>query len=401
MEIGKILGTIFKIVVTIIGLFLAIFIFLQLFIAIACEIHIQLREDIPEFGGDYYVSVSKKNDNNYYTVAYYRNEIYNETVNYDNLALVIGENIVVDISKEDVNNNAVIRCRLLEEGKASIVNEKEASEEELNAQTTAKLERKGIWGKNDDGSKVDANPQINEAIVNYHLITNIITFLKNNIIFKWIIRLLYAIFGFSIVFTIIKIIVTKQRVSVVFMGGTSSGKTTIIKKLRNPNLTKKELLDDAVPTVTSNIIKEEPFLLNGKKVTPAYIDNAGNSIGEMIDELLDYGEIWFSQKVVVYVFAGTEMNVGEFIDCKTFYSELGKAFATMKILNSKSVNRKMKKILFINKVDLLEDAKNVEEKLKEKYSVFEELCQEVDIVVSGSGLEGYGLGKLRDELTTI
>ena len=132
------------------------------------------------------------------------------------------------------------------------------------------------------------------------------------------------------------------------------------------------------------------------------MDNPGNRSENMLDELENNGMVWFSKKVLVYVLSGTEDFYGDFLNKSQIIQECAAAHIFMRVITkSKFIERPSKVVLFVNKIDLLEsDDKQAQANrlISRCYERFEELCKCADVVIYGSGLTGYGLEKLKEEI---
>lgn len=350
--------------------------------------------------GDYYISFNKDEDGNVTTRVFYEQDIYNESIDLTNLELytdVSKYNYCID--KDDIYDDKKIRKMLLQEGLAQIIDENMASEEEISYQTKAVRKENGIWNTGEENKKVMS---LHTAFY------KLILFFNSNFgkILRWTI---FTGIGISTIYSIIKKIISRRKIDVVLMGGKSSGKTTVLKRIEKPNITEGKLLADATSTKAEQIVKCDRIAYKNKDIYPYLFDNQGDKYGEMIDAINKSGIKKSEKKVIVYVISFTPMAYSSDFDYKLANSQISKAAVLVKSFKtSRSLKRVNKIIIFFNKCDLLygseaEFLKN-KSKIINKYNEttdFQEIEDYADAIIYGSALKGWGIEDLKDEILSI
>ena len=224
--------------------------------------------------GYYYISF-EKGDENIISNIYYKQHIYNEPIDLSNLMLYAEENTSYCLDrKSNIYNDETIRIFLLENGLAELKNIDKALESEIKAQEKAVKKKTGIWEINS-----------NTKVVTLHSIFNVIfNFLnsKLGIILKWIITLVGVGTICTFLLKVIIRILSFRNIDTIFMGGISSGKTTMIRKFEDPDATEGKLLAEITSTKSRKKIKGNRIPVGKKDIYPRLYDNPGNNFGNMI-----------------------------------------------------------------------------------------------------------------------
>lgn len=349
--------------------------------------------------GDYYIFFDQNEDNSIFATVYYQQEIYSEPVDLNNLYLYADATRHYSLKKEDIYSDSQIRKMLLERGLAKIVDESIASKEEISYQTKAIKNEVGIWD----------NTKNNQSYISLHYIYyKINCFLISNlgVILKWIV---FTGISISTIYFAIRKWISRRRIDTIFMGGVSSGKTTVLKRIEKPSITEGKLLAETTTTKTGQIVKCDRIAYKNKDIYPYLFDNQGDSYGEMIDAINKFGIKKSDKKVIVYVITFTKENSQSFFDYELVNSQISKAAVLVKSFKTSRSLKKVKKIIiFFNKCDLLYDSES--EFLKNKYNIenkykksidYQELYDYADAFIFGSALIGWGIDEVKDEILSI
>lgn len=349
--------------------------------------------------GNYYISFDQDDNEPVTAKVYYEQIIYNEAVDLSNLELYVKQNIGYKIKKSDLYSDDQIRKMLLKQGLAKIIDENVATKEEISYQTKAIKKENGIWNISEK----------NNGSWNLHLLYNKITlFFISNIgkILHWMI---FTGIGVSTIYFILKKIISKRKIDAILMGGISSGKTTILKRIEKPNITEGKLLAGATTTKAQQIVKCDRIAYKNKDIYPYLFDNQGDRYGEMIDAINKFGIKKSSKKVMVYVISFTKANSSATFDYGIANSQISKAAVLVKSFKTSTSLKKVGRIIiFFNKCDLLYKSeaeflgnkKDIENKYKETTD-YQEIIEYSDAIIFGSALKGWGLEELKDEILKI
>lgn len=349
--------------------------------------------------GEYYISFYQDEDDNVIASVCYEQLIYKEPIDLSNLNLYVKSTRSYVINKDDIYDDSQIRKMLLEKGLAKIIDENIATKEEISYQTNAIKNEAGVW---DIAEK-------NKSFITLHSIYNkIISFLKSNLglIMKWII---FTGVGVSTLFLLLKKWILSRKIDTIFMGGISSGKTTVLKRIEKPNITEGKLSAEATTTKTGQIVKCDRIAYKNKDIYPYLFDNQGDNYGEMIDAINKFGIKKSDKKVMVYVISFTKENAPSDFDYRLANSQISKAAVLVKSFKTSRSLKKVKKIIvFFNKCDLLYDnesefLKNIKsiEALYKKTTDYQEIYDYADKIIFGSALKGWGIDEVKDEILSI
>lgn len=372
--------------------------FISLFLIINSQCFVQLILGNYPVAGDYYICLYQSNDKQSINVKeYYQQNIYDGPINLENLYVWnnrIGFGLYVP--KDIIYNDKSIRLFLLSNGYATIVNEDDASVEELNAQKKAIASRSGYW-ENDNSQK--SLTKTNKSFKMSFLLSlkKIMSFIESSLfsIFKWIV---VSVIGLGAILGAIWKFLASRRIDTILMGDPNSGKTTIAYRWKNPSISVAKL-KIITSTKEREEIKLERIPYGKKDIYPRIIDSPGRSIGEMFDEI----NKWSEHKVILFVLAYNK-------DKYELERRVSKAMTQLKIIKtSKLYYEKVEKIiLFINKADDYiadeEEFLNHEEEFKHIISStkdYSDLQEQIDVIVCGSALQGWNIEELKREITKI
>lgn len=349
--------------------------------------------------GNYYISFHQDEDDNVTASVYYEQGIYNEPIDLSNLNLYVKSNRGYFINKDDIYDDSQIRKMLLEQGLAKIIDENIATKKEISYQKNAKKNEVGIW----------EIAEKNKSFITLHSIYNKLkSFIRSNLgrIIKWII---FTGIGASTLFLLFKKWISRRRIDTILMGGISSGKTTVLKRIEKPSITEGKLLTEVTTTKSGQIIKCDRIAYKNKDIYPYLFDNQGDNYGEMIDAINKFGLKKSDKKVMVYVISFTQKNSSSDFDYKLANSQISKAAVLIKSFKTSRSLKKVKKIIvFFNKCDLLYDneteflknKKNIEA-LYKKTTDYQEIDDYADTIIYGSALKGWGIDDVKDEILGI
>lgn len=349
--------------------------------------------------GNYYMSFTK-NEEEILTNVYYKQSIYSEEVDLSNLLLYVEDGAEYCIeNREDIYDDDRIRIILLKNGLAELENVNIATADEIESQDGAIKNQNGVWIAN------------KSSRITLHRVFNVIFTFLDSSLGKILIWLVFAVGSGSAILLIVKKILMHRKIGTIFMGGTSSGKTTIIRRFEDPNITEGKLLAEATSTKSHKITKGSRIPCGNKDIYPLLYDNPGNELGKMIDELKKYSLIKSDKRVVVYVISFTKENKRVNQDQEYINKEIIRAATIIQILKtSKAIKRANKIIVFFNKCDLiykaevdyLEDENN--NKIRNMYKDEDSLRlirQYADCVLYGSAIKGWGISDLVENIKNL
>lgn len=352
-------------------------------------------------GGKDYISFDVNDQNKIISTVYYRQERYEGELDLENLELFIVPNYGYLISKEDNYSTEKIREYLLVNGHAKIVDEKKARIEELEFQNQAVEKEIGIWRTGDSDYSIPSF---------FILYAKIIDFLFSKV-GEISLYFFASVVGIGTIADIMKKIISKRKIDVTFMGGKSSGKTTLVKRLCSPNISEGELLTDATPTKGEEKKRGNRIPYKNKDIYTDLYDSPGDSYGGMLDAINEFGIRKSENKVVVYVISFTQLNSKEqnkdaFFEWDLVNSQISKAAALITtIKTSKSIKHVNKVIVFFNKCDLLYSNEasfvNNYSNIKDTYKHakdFKELEKNADVLIFGSALKSWKFKELMNEI---
>ncbi len=357
-------------------------------------------------GGKYYLRFS--NAEGFAKVAtYYKREFYNEEMDFSNLKLYVNSDDEYEYrvdGKDDIFDDKKIRIMLLKNGLAELVNVNDATENEVMAQNYAIKIENGIWNTKSKGK-----------ITIHSVWYNILQYTNSNlgIIIIWFVVSVIGIGTIGgFVIAIWKKIISHMQVDIIPMGEVSSGKTTIIKRFVNPDITPGQLLADNSNTKISDRNAGEKIPCGKIFIKPVLYDNRGVDLGKMIDSLNKFGMKKSDKRVVIYAISFTEANnIYDIVEDDTYkIREMTKATTMLKILkDSSSIKRPLKVITFFNKCDLLYNSEqefidDVEhKKVRDKYSDEDLLSISLnsDFVLYGSAVMGWGICDLKKNIANL
>lgn len=127
------------------------------------------------------------------------------------------------------------------------------------------------------------------------------------------------------------------------MGGISSGKTTVLKRIKKPSITEGKLLTEVTTTKSGQIIKCDRIAYKNKNIYPYLFDNQGDNYGEMIDAINKFGLKKSDKKVMVYVISFTQKNSSSDFVYKLANSQISKAAVLIKSFKTSRSLKKVKK----------------------------------------------------------
>ncbi len=349
--------------------------------------------------GKYYICFTK-DEEDILSNVYYKQIIYDEKINLSNLILYVkeGEEYCIE-NKKDIFDDDKIRISLLENGLAELIDVDIATLEEVKAQTEAIKKQNGAWKESNSNN------------MSFHKIFNTIFQFFDGYLGKVLICIICILPIGGFILFIIKKIISFIRIDAIFMGGTSSGKSTIFERLKNPNITEGRLLAESTSTKSRNIAKGIRVPYGNRDIYLRLYDNPGNELGKMMDELKKIAFNKSEKRVVIYALSFTKEYEYTQIDQEYIIREINKAATLVQVLKtSKAINRANKIIVFFNKCDLvykseqefLEDKKHI--KIKNIYGKREDLDilnRFADIILYGSALKGWEISELVENIKSL
>lgn len=349
--------------------------------------------------GKYYISFTKDGEEILSNV-YYKQLIYDGKINLSNLILYVKDSAEYCIeNKKDIYDDDKIRILLLENGLAELEDVDIATADEIKAQDGAIKNQNGVWKVNDSNN------------INLHIIFNVIFRFLDSYLGKVLTWAICAVGIGGIILLIIKKIITFRKIDTIFMGGTSSGKTTIVRRFEDPNITEGRLLAESTSTKSRKVSKGSRIPSGNKDIYPRLYDNPGNELGRMMDELKKFTFNKSEKRVVVYVISFTKDNKQFQADHEYIDKEVIRAATLIQILKtSKAIKRANKIIIFFNKCDLLykteqdylEDKNHT--KIKSIYGDkgdLQILKKYADSILYGSATKGWGISELVDNIKSL
>ena len=351
--------------------------------------------------GKYYIRFNKDEEEILINV-YYKQSIYNEEIDLSNLILYVENGAEYCIENpENIYDDDEIRKILLENGLAELKNVNIAVNEEIEAQNRAIKKQNGVW-----------NEEKSNKIKLHSIFNTIFRFLDSYLgkVLKWFV---VSIGAGSVLLLIVKKILAYRKIDTIFMGGISSGKTTIIRRFEDPNITEGRLRAEATSTKSRKVSKGSRIPSGNKDIYPQLYDNPGNELGKMMDELKRFVFNKSEKRVVVYVISFTKDNKQFNDDQEYINKEIIRAATLIQILKtSKAIKRANKIIVFFNKCDLIykneedyiKDEDNDYIRIRDMYKDIDELkiiSSYADCVLYGSAIKGWGISKLVDNIKDL
>ena len=350
--------------------------------------------------GKYYICFTKGEDDILSNV-YYKQIIYDEKINLSNLILYVKDGAEYCIeNKEDIFDDDKIRITLLENGLAELVDLDIATAEEIKAQNNATQSQNGVWKVSDSSSNVTL-----------HKIFNVIFRFFDSYLGEVLIWIICGVGVGGAILCIIKKVITFRKIDTIFMGGVSSGKTTIVRRFEDPNITEGKLLAESTSTKSRKVSKGSRIPSGNKDIYPRLYDNPGNELGKMMDELKKFAFYKSEKRVVVYVISFTKENIFSQADHEYIIKEIIRATTLIQVLKtSKAIKRANKIIVFFNKCDLiyrteqdyLEDKNHL--KIKSIYGERDDLQMLNDYsdnILYGSAIKGWGISELVENIKSL
>lgn len=381
MDIGRIIKNIFQF--TIYTIFCLILIIFSLWFLRNLENAPDVLFGKTDIGGIYYISFDHEDNDIINAQITYNKIVYNEPVDLSGVEILLDNNKMIPISSDIIFDDNAIKQMLIDMGYAKATKEDSDVSEEKNT-----IEKEHLF--TDD----------NEIIL-HHGIKKIYDFLMSQTwkIIKW---LIVSAIGISTIFSLIVNILRRKRINIVFMGSVSSGKTTLIRRLVDPNINESKLINEITPTELANSIKGKRIAVGKKDIYPSWVDNPGNDLGAMIDDVVGKGKVLFAKNVGVYVLAPSPSYNSTNIINEYKAREITRALTTIKaIKKAESIRTPEKIVLFINKMDLIycdenDFYRNIK-KVKKSYmkdNDYDELIEIVDEVIVGSALRNWEIDTL-------
>ncbi len=346
--------------------------------------------------GDYYISFNTDDENVIIGNVFYKQKIYEETIDLHNLFLKVNAGTGYIISEEIIYDDTEIRKMLLEKGLAEIENKDLATKEEIILEKNAIENKVGIWKDSVSSSEVTS----------HSLINNFLNIIENNMfkIIKWI---LCSVIGVGTIITGIKKIVNRKKIDVIFFGEKNSGKTTLVKRLNKSHMTEAELSVESTSTKGQEVLKIDRVAHGKKDIIPILYDNPGDDIGQMVDAINKYKFSKSENKIVVIVISNPYNN-----DANKQLTNLEVCRAEMfakAVKESKSLKKVKKVIVYINKCDLiyadeeqfLRNKVQIDLIYRRTYNYYNKLCLIADEVIFGSALKGWEVQGLKEAITKL
>lgn len=354
--------------------------------------------------GKYYISFMN-DEERILSNVYYKHIVYNDEIDLSNLVLYVRENEEYCIEdKKSIYDDNEIRLILLENGLAEIVNKDIALSDEIEAQDKAVKSENGIW-------KVGSNTGKRTL---HSVLYTILNLFDNYIAIALVKILSYIGIGsilLSFVGWIYKKIISNIRIDTIFMGGISSGKTTIIERLKDPNISPEKLLSHVTSTKARDVSKGIKMEGGKKYIYPRFIDNPGKDISKMLDELRKFKLNRSEKSVIVFVISFTESNKRDNDNYEYINQQIIRASTLIQILKTSKVLKKNNRIIvFFNKCDLIydkeldfwEDKRHI--KIRNKYKDSEDLkiiYRYSDCILYGSAVYNWEIDALCEKIREL
>lgn len=373
------------------------------------ELTYLLFEEYPP-DGEYWIRFFDNDEGSFITVGYVR-EIYEyEKIDTSNLVIYpeITDTNAFMIEEESFSSEAKIREFILQNGGASIIDENIATREEIKAQDVAENSGFGCWApEGENGYSVHVGQGKDEWTI-FDLINGLRNFAQTKLFI--IIRWLVGILGIGVIFNLFVRFLRRNNIDIFFCGEISSGKTTMIERLKDPHISRTRL-ENITSTKGKVVSKPIRVALEEKDLYLRLVDNPGQEHGKILDSV---NKKFFANphKILLIIVAlSPAKEVDNIVNEKYLNDEIGKAVQMLSIACESSTIRPIeKKIIFINKCDCLyedeksmirDEHKKAKKYLKSTYS-YEELDnllnnykKEIDVVY-GSALEGWGIKEVKD-----
>ena len=351
--------------------------------------------------GTYYIDVYVQDNTIKYYPNYYSKLILQDHIaDFENIQVYpsIANNYNFIISKDDLSDDNVVICSLLEKGFAKIIDESVATKEQLQKQEQAKKNKLGIWGESSN-----TQPSVNS---NKGFVYSIISFLSDIYNHNWWIRWIVAPFiSFSFILSIIwelyRYFAKFKRIKLLFAGDKASGKTTLMRAWKDPDLSEAELLK-SVPTKSfsfERIIRDDM----GKKrrtLSATSLDYPGDDNQNILNFFSKSAVRNFRKRFVVLILSPTPRNNDSTYD-ENYISD--QYYTTLKlwsaVIKAKPQNKISKFILFINKSDLFADKTDLKDRFAKHSNVLEKACAQANVdfhVIVGSTIKKDGFEELKN-----
>lgn len=366
--------------------------------------------------GKYWISI-KANDYGHSATVYYKQYIYeNEIIDTSNLVIYTDLINFIDytIDEKIIYDNEKIKEYLLYNGLASIIDENKATEKEKENQNNAIERGVGNWRSNDSNS-ITSSGQDKSGINILDIINWLIFFVKSRIYF--LLSILIGILGVGTIAGGLNIFWRRNNIDVIFSGEISSGKTTILKRLESPEISKAELLK--ITNTKGKEIKKGKRIAVGKKdIYPYFIDNSGQEYAKIFDSI---NKKFFRNPhriLIITIALDPRNHINRQVDIlnkRYLNSEMSKAVQMLSIVSeSRTIKPLDRIIVFINKCDLVYERE--EDMFHDNYSVAENLLKNTfdfellnDLmgknnkikIIYGSALKGWGLYSIKENMQEI
>ncbi len=371
-------------------LFWAIFFVIEVFVIVKFQSLINLITYGYPALGEYYFWIETDEEENVIGHAYYKQYIYDSEIDLSNIIVKYQETNPERIDRDDFVDTEKLRIYLLKNGIGVIKDERFATEEEVKAQDYAKKKGNGVWSADKQEGQIEIIGKKVEFVWFDFIsrIYRVIDKIRTVTVIKWII--VSGIGIGTIVFFIYKQLM-KDKLNIVFLGDTDSGKTTFFMKVLHPLMHKDQLKDRIIPTPDRDVKKGDPIKIKGREITPYVIDNPGSKPGWMLDELINKK---YSNTVAIVVVAYSANRDERIIGINSAVKWVNT------IKQSKHFKNIGKVVVFINKADLFyKDSKDFRENKSKIFHEFgdiyiKELKKSADYVDCGSALEGWNIDEV-------
>lgn len=366
--------------------------------------------------GEYYISIFVSDGYVRSSPYYQANLAYGDDIIIDRNVLfypnLIGDGYTIRTNDKDSIKQETVILSLLEKGYAKIVDEGKASDLQIEKQNAAKKDSLGIWNVQDKSVIVTEQTYQNLVSIirqcfkdTMSILTNIIGIIINicrkNKLISWI---LGSILTFSALLNLVHFCFFKyHRIKVIFAGDKSSGKTTLMNAIKNPDMSEKDLLKPN-PTPMADyrrIIRDSNG--NNKRILMAHaLDYPGGDYHYILDYFKDNRSSMLSKNYVVLSVAPTASNDLNIIDygyVANQYNTIDKLWRA--VIKAKPKKKIYKLILFINKNDLFADDDQLKIIFKEHISVLRKACYDADVeftCIVGSAVKRNGIAKMLEIL---
>lgn len=350
--------------------------------------------------GNYYIDIYAQDNSVKYYPNYYSKLIYNDHIaSFKNIEIYpsIVKNYNIIIKKKDISNENVVIGSLLENGYAKIIDESIANQELLQKQNQAKENKLGIWATPTlPNAPVHSGKEIIPSILSF-----IVDFYKENWWIRWIIAPFISFsFIVSIIVEIYKYFTKTKRIKVLFAGDKASGKTTLMRAWKDPDLSEAELLK-SVPTKSfsfERIIRDD---MGNKRRTlsASSLDYPGDDNYNILNFLNKSIFKKYQKCYVVLILSPTPQNNSNTYDEKYIldqYYTVQKLWTA--IIKSKPHNKISKFILFINKNDLFINKSDLKQCFAKHSTILKDTCLQAKVdfhLIVGSTIKKDGFEILK------